>query len=122
MISLNYLLEMFCVSLLLTFVIELAIGYIWGFRSKIQIYLVGVVNLLTNPAAVFLIWLGRCYFHPYIAKMWEIIVEILVIIIEATLYCIFIKKKAWKISKPICFTIFVNMFSWFMGMIFQTIR
>ncbi len=60
----RYLTEMFGVSLALTIIIELAVMGIcgnWIARDRRRALLVVLVNILTNPPAVLLGWLGRLW-------------------------------------------------------------
>ena len=100
-----YLLKMFGISLLLTLVIELAAALLWGSRSKKQILLVILVNVLTNPAAVLLCWLG----------IPQLPVELAVVLTEALVY----KDPAWKIPRPVLFAIVCNTVSWGTGILIQ---
>ena len=100
-----YLLKMFGISLLLTLVIELAIALTWGMRSRKQILLVILVNVLTNPAAVLLCWLG----------IPQLPVEIAVVLTEALVY----KDPAWKISHPVLLAMVCNVISWGTGILIQ---
>ena len=48
------IISMFAISLALTLIIELIVARCWGFQTKKELLLVILVNILTNPAAVFL--------------------------------------------------------------------
>ena len=72
----RYILEMFGISLGLTLLIELPIGFAMGMREKKHILLMILINVLTNPAAVLLCWLGVA----------QIPVEIAVFVVEAGVY------------------------------------
>lgn len=102
-----YLLEMFGISLLLTLVIELMIALLWGIRSKKQILLVVLVNVLTNPAAVLLCWLG----------IPQLPVELAVVLAEALIY----RDPAWKIPHPVLLAVVCNVISWGTGILIQLI-
>lgn len=101
----RYLLEMFGVSLALTLVIELAAGWIMGLRSRKKLLLIVLVNVLTNPAAVLICWLGA----P------QIPVEIIVILAEAWVYFWFSKDPNWTISHPAWTSVIANGLSWLIG-------
>lgn len=100
-----YFLKMFGISLLLTLVIEIVIALIWGMRSKKRILLVILVNVLTNPVAVLLCWLG----------IPQLPVELTVVLTEALVY----KAPAWKIPHPVLFAIVCNTASWGTGILIQ---
>ena len=101
----KYLLEMFAVSLLLTLLLELPAAWIIGMRKKENILLVFLVNVLTNPAAVLLHWLGA----P------EIPIEICVVAVEAAIYIWFSKDTRWKIPHPVVLSVLTNVLSWTIG-------
>ena len=105
----KYLLEMFTVSLLVTLLLELPIAWCFGLRHKREVLLVVLVNVLTNPAAVLLHFLG----------VPQIPIEIAVIITEAAIYRCFSNDAHWKIQHPILLAISANLFSWLMGLVMQ---
>lgn len=105
----RYLLEMFTVSLVLTWLIELTVATAMGLRGKKSMYLVLLVNLLTNPAAVLLCHLGT----P------QLPVELAVIAVEAWVYTSFSKDDRWQISHPIILSVAANLIAWFAGILIQ---
>ena len=105
----GYLLKMFGISLGLTLVIELAIGYLMGMRKRKHILLMVLVNVLTNPAAVLLCWLGAA----------EIPVEIVVFLVEAGVYYWFSKDNNWQIKHPVLLSLIANFISWTSGILIQ---
>lgn len=105
----RYLFEMFTVSLVLTWLIELTVAAAMGLRGKKSIYLVLLVNLLTNPAAVLLCHLG----------IPQLPVEIAVITVEALIYTSFAKDSRWQIAHPIILSAAANLIAWFAGILLQ---
>ena len=105
----RYILEMFCISLGLTLLIELPIGFAMGMRRKKHILLMILVNVLTNPAAVLLCWLGAA--QPP--------VEIAVFLVEAGIYYWFSKDDKWQIKHPILLALLANLISWTSGILIQ---
>ena len=105
----KYLLEMFSVSLILTFLLELPIVWCFGLRRWKEILLVILINILTNPAAVLLHWLG----------IPQLPIESAVLIIEASIYYIFSKDNNWNIPHPLILALTANAFSWLCGMFIQ---
>lgn len=101
------LLEMFGISLALTLVIEFAVGWCLGMRSGRQILLVVLVNILTNPAAVLLHWLG----------IPQIPIEITVVLVEAVVYWLFSKDGSWNIRNPVLMAVICNAVSWTGGIL-----
>ena len=107
----SYLLEMFGISLALTLLLELPVGYCFGYRNRKLLFLVCLVNVLTNPAAVLLHWLGFT----------QIPIEIVVVILEAMIYHWFSKDKCWTVPQPLLFAVTANGISWGFGILIQWI-
>ena len=107
----KYLLEMFAVSLLLTLVLELAVAWCMGLQKGREIQLVILVNILTNPAAVLLCWLG----------LPQLPVEVTVVAVEALVYICFAKDKKWNIPRPVRLAVLANGISWSAGLLIQWI-
>ena len=106
-----HLLEMFGISLLLTLVIELPLAHFMGIRGKIGFLLVVLVNVLTNPAAVLLCWLG----------LPQIPVELGVFAVEAAVYFVFSREDGWEIGHPVWLSAGCNVVSWLSGLLIQRI-
>ena len=105
----RYILEMFGISLGLTILIELPIGFAMGMRRKKHILLMILINVLTNPAAVLLCWLG----------VPQIPVEIGVFLVEAGVYYWFSRDESWNIKHPILLALLANLISWTSGILIQ---
>lgn len=105
----KYLLEMFAVSLALTLILELSIGFRFNYRSKKLLALVVLVNVLTNPAAVLLHWLG----------LPQVPIELAVVFTEACIYLWFSKDESWSVPQPVWFAVVANGFSWGIGALIQ---
>lgn len=105
----RYLLEMFLISLGLTWLIELTIAAFFGLRDKKSMLLVLLVNLLTNPAAVLICHLG----------IPELPVELAVMAVEAFVYTSFSKDKRWQITHPVILSVSANVIAWFAGILLQ---
>ena len=105
----RYILEMFGISLGLTLLIELPIGFSMGMREKKHILLMILINVLTNPAAVLLCWLG----------VPQIPVEIAVFVVEAGVYYWFSKDDKWQIKHPVLLALLANLISWTSGILIQ---
>ena len=102
---------MFGISLLLTLVIELPVGYCLGIRGKKYFLLMCLVNLLTNPAAVLVCFLG----------VPQLPVEIVVVTVEALIYKWFSRDENWKIPHPVALGVIANVVSWVSGILIQAI-
>lgn len=130
-----YLLEMFGSSLALTIVAEMAVIFAMcsifpedsgsaGSASvdagrpywREKALLVMLVNVLTNPLAVLLCWLGRLYLPtlPQIAV--QLAVEGAVTAAEGLVYCSFAKRPEWGIRRPVLLAVAANACSWLLGM------
>lgn len=102
----KYIFYAFAVSLAATLVIEWGIALCFGLRSRNQLILVTLVNILTNPAAV---WL-----HVFLGIP-QIPVEIAVVIIECYVY------HQFEIPKPLLFSLLANGISWGLGVLIQAL-
>ena len=107
----KYLLEMFAVSLLLTLVLEVPLAWCIGMRRKKELLLVLLINVLTNPAAVLLHWLG----------IPQLPIEAAVLAIEAALYRWFSKDEKWNVPYPVRLALCCNVFSYLSGVVIQWI-
>lgn len=128
-----YLAEMFVVSLLLTVVTELVVVHIllwrperhlkWRKRLNTRtVLLATLVNILTNPPAVLLCWLGRMYLPSALHFPVQIAVEAIVVATEAYVYCSFAVKPEWGIKRPVLLSCATNGCSWLLGMIVMALR
>lgn len=106
----KYYLLLFGLSLGLTILIEGIVGWCFGLRSRKQMVLLILVNLLTNPAAV---WL-----HAF-AQVPQIPIEIAVVIIECYVYHIF--HKSHHLPHPLLLSLTANSVSWGLGLLIQTL-
>lgn len=129
----GYLIEMFAVSLLLTLVTELAVVHVllWlperhGKRKRWinagTVLLITLVNLLTNPPAVLLCWLGRMYLPSPMHFPVQIAAEAAVVAAEAYVYGCFAVKPEWGIKRPVLLSCAANGCSWLLGMIVMVLR
>ena len=85
--------------------------------GKTLAILIILVNLLTNPPAVLVCWLGSLYL-PFPARLpLELAVETGVIAVEAGIYRSFAKQPGWRIPKPVLLAAAANLCSWAAGRI-----
>ena len=105
----KYILEMFGISLGLTLLIELPIGFAMGMRGMKHFWLMILINVLTTPAAVLVCWLGA----P------QMPVEIVVFLVEAGIYYWFSKDERFTIKHPILLALLANLISWASGILIQ---
>ena len=117
-----YLIRMFTISFLLTVLIEIVVALLFRWRKRHMLLLVILVNLLTNPPAVLICWLGRIYLPPLFSAPIQLLVESMVILTEAFIYCRFTKSPSWQDDRPlrpIRLAIISNMCSWLLGMLYM---
>lgn len=113
--------NMFAVSLILTIIIECSLARVWGLRTKKEMLLVLLVNILTNPAAVFVVWVCNGYLGSEFSFLFQCVIEFVVVVVEAKIYTSFAREESWNIKKPLQFAIIVNMISWLSGVVIQYI-
>ncbi len=126
----KYLLEMFLVSLIMTIAIELVaiclfsrISRSMSFIHKKQgVFLVVLVNVLTNPPAVLICWIAGLYLGNVQAMIVQILTEAAVVIVEAWVYHIFAKEKQWDIRNPVILSCMANICSWLCGNALMELR
>lgn len=98
------ILLMYGISFGLTLLIELPVCYLLGLRSRKELEVVFLVNLLTNPAAV---WLHSTLGLP------QIFIEVLVVIIECYVY------RQFRQTHPLRLSLLANGISWGLGLLLQ---
>ena len=95
-------LSTFAVSLGLTLLLELPFVYLWGLRSRHNLKLAVLVNVLTNPAVVLLHGLGI----PALP------LEAAAIVVEGFCY----RVRGEKIGHPFVLALCANLFSYGIGL------
>lgn len=131
----SYLIEMFGISLALTIVVELAVVSLLERKqhnvpmesverkNMRNIFLLAIlVNILTNPSAVLLCWLGRIYMPDVPHLLLQLAVETVVVAVEACIYRSFAEKPGWEIDRPVRLTVTANVCSWLLGVFFALSR
>lgn len=116
-----YVLKMFVVSLALTLVLELVV-FVCVQRSitRKTAWLVVLVNLLTNPAAVWCVWVAGMLLSLRIVWVVEMLVEAVVFCVEARIYVMFAKKADWNMKRPVLTACVANMVSWGAGIMLSS--
>ena len=118
----GYLVKMFAGSLAVTILLELAV--VWLFQKsrgrsfcnrRDMAFLVVLVNVLTNPPAVLICWLGRIYL-PWAQIPLQIIAEGAAVAVEAYVYRSFGKNPRWNIDHPVMLSAAANLCSYLAGM------
>lgn len=109
------------ISLVLTFLLELFVAWIMGIRTRESIILILLVNILTNPAAVYLSYL-LAELNPAVNPLvLQVPVEIVVLFAEAFIYKTFSKHEEYSLKRPILYAFAANAFSWGIGVILNFI-
>ena len=102
------------VSLILTLMIETAFFFLVGKRNKKDLLLLVLVNILTNPAVVFLYWMAML--HTNLNRIIVIMhLELFAILTEGAYY----KKYGQDFKRPYLFSIAANVFSYGTGVLLQ---
>lgn len=109
------LLTTFALSLVLTLILELLVALLCRLRGR-DLLLVILVNILTNPAVVYLDMICGMTF-PNGRDLWQIPLEIGVIAVEAICYARF----AHAVRRPWMFALVANVFSYGCGLLIQTV-
>lgn len=99
------------ISLALTLVLELLFAFVWGVRGK-DLLLAVLVNILTNPFVVLLNFICTVYtaLPPWLMKA---VPEVLAVMAEWIIY----RRFSQGIKKPLLFSVSVNAFSFFGGVL-----
>ena len=85
-------------------------------RDKHDLYLVLLVNIITNPAVVLTYWLAA-YYTSFDLVLTKTILEVLAVITESYYY----KKYGRSFKHPLLFSVCANLFSYACGVIWQRI-
>ena len=104
------------ISLPLTIVFEGLFFFIVGKRSKRDLQLLVLVNILTNPAVVFLLWLSVYYFLLNKVII-TVLLESVAILTEAICY----KRYGETFRRPFFFSVAANAVSYGTGLLLQTV-
>lgn len=107
-------------SLALTEFIELSAVFLLGARKAPEFYTVFLVNVITNPAAVYIAGLSRLFF-PQSFGIYAV-VEAVVFITESFLYGKYLNLKSLKIHNSIIFSFVLNGLSFAAGSFVNCIR
>jgi hypothetical protein len=91
------LIRVFILSFLVTAAAECALAYLLGLRSRRDQSLVLLVNLLTNPAVVYLSLLSAWFLAPEGRRMALALLEAAAVLIEAFVYA---RKLDWEQLPP----------------------
>ena len=107
--------QMFVISFVATLVLEALVMVLMSEHSKSNFLLLLLINILTNPMAVYLSYVGKILVDiPEI--LIQLPIEIGVVLVEAGIYVWFSKDEKWTIKRPIFLGILANIFSWSIGL------
>ena len=93
-----WLIKMFVCSLIVTIIIEAAVAYCLRIRTIKKLLLIALVNILTNPPAVLLHWLGSIYLQALPDLYLQLVIEIMVVVTEALIYQSFSNSSVCKVT------------------------
>ena len=108
--------QMFAVSLGATIVLEALVMFLLREQYKKNLLLLVLVNILTNPAVVYLSYVGK-YYTGLSDVLIQFPIEIVVVIVEVKIYTWFSKDENWLIKNPVLLGILANVFSWSIGLL-----
>ena len=108
------LLSSLAISLLATLVLEAGFFWLTGKRNKRDFLLLVLVNLVTNPVVVLLLYLTYWFTNlNYIAV--TVVLELSAVLVEGLYY----KKFGQEFKRPFLFSLGANAFSYGIGLIVQ---
>ncbi|MBR0086586.1 MAG: hypothetical protein IJL98_02475 [Lachnospiraceae bacterium] len=116
----NYYVQMFGISLGLTLLFEMTLAFILGVREKRSLAVVFLVNVLTNPAAVFLSYAVSVYAYRFLVPV-QLFSEVLVVLIEGIIYNGF-DIRGRRVKNPFLLSLILNAFSYSAGLLINLIR
>ena len=102
-------------SLILTEFAELTAIFLLGARKGSEFYTVFLVNVITNPAAVYIAGISRMFFPEAAAGVY-ILIETAVFIIEIFLYGKYLDLKSLKIHNSFIVSLVLNGLSFAAGL------
>ena len=106
------MLRSLALSLTATWTLELAFALVAGIRNKKDLLLILCVNLITNPAVVYL---ALTFHFSFPAWLWVFALESAAVLIEGLYY----RSYALTIQHPWLFAIAANVFSYMIGWLAQ---
>lgn len=113
----SWLLPVMGISLTMTLILELTYAFLWGLRGRHNLFLVILVNVLTNPIVVFL--------HYWCLYRSELNIGIVTLFLEAGAVLtegLCYRKLGRKIERPFLFALSANAFSYAMGELINSFR
>lgn len=120
--SYNYRQELLSLAarIVLTILVEMAVGLLFGFRNKKQLLFLIGVNTATQILLNVLLNVINYHSGPLVFVLIYILLEIAVIVLEAVLYCIWMKRWSQKPRKNwfyILYALIANSVSFITGLL-----
>ncbi len=112
MTEILYVMPRFVISLLLTLMLEFAASLIFRVRGR-DLLLFLLVNIFTNPVAVYLDMLCRDLYPSVSIFVWQVPIELCVVAAEGLIYF----KLSKNIRLPWVFAVVANVFSYGVGLV-----
>lgn len=112
---------MFALSFFITLSVEFLVAILFGIRTKRGLLLVFLMNLLTNPMAVFIHLCGMTLL-PFWNTWCQVGMEVGVLILEAFIYVLFSRKDDFHIKKPILLATVANVTSFGCGLFINYLK
>jgi len=109
-----WIFKVLAMSLISTIVLELLIALVEGVRNKMDILLVVLVNILTNPFVV-----SVYYITLYYTRLNRILIVLLLEVSAVVVEWICYRYAGDKIKRPFLLSLSANCFSYFTGLIFD---
>lgn len=102
----------FFAALLLTIIIELTAALLIGYRKRNEIITIILINVITNPALNYLLFVNRTLSLFEISIFVILFLELLVVLIEWRLLVFALKEKS---NKLLALSIVINFCSYIIG-------
>ena len=121
--TMNYTIELiktFAIALILTVIVEEILALIMGFRAKLELVIILLVNTLTNPLMMLYYTFIRSKCPDLNGVLLQLPGELLVVIIEAYVFKKMGKTKDYCFDHPILLSIALNVTSWMIGILLET--
>jgi hypothetical protein len=115
---LKIILTSLAVSLGITLFIEVLLAFILGLRTKKDLLLVALCNVLTNPSVVFLSIMASLFLGKPLLILCTAVLELLAFVTEAVIYRSFL--KAGRLH-PFLLSFILNLASFLTGVVINNL-
>lgn len=103
------------IALLLTIVIEVIVAIFFGYRKKLEIVAIIIINLITNPLLNYLLFINNNYFGiTHVNSVIILFLEIIVILVEWLLLRYILQKNP---NKLFVLSLTMNFCSYIVGVL-----